>query len=123
MYDNSTRHAEEKNINSRIFWWYSTSFLSGSSNEQTSKADTIEEGEEITEEERWTDEPTEEEVREHSENEVTTVEKKDEAQSLDEGRRGTNIPMTSRQNNPLRTLVTRIEANEEKDKEFKALFN
>ena len=50
------------------------------------------------------------------------MEKKDEEQSLDEGRRGTNIPMTSRQNIPLRTLITRIGANEEKEKEFKDLF-
>ena len=31
--------------------------------------------------------------------------------------------MTSRQNIPLRTLMTRIGANEEKEKELKELFN
>ena len=51
------------------------------------------------------------------------MEKNDEEQSLDEGRRGTNIPMTNRQNNPLRTLMTRIGANEEKENKFKELFN
>ena len=40
--------------------------------------------------------------------------KKDEEQSLHEERRGTNIPMMSRQNILLKTSMTRIGANEEK---------